>query len=74
MALMLPLAEYTLFYEQQKRLLSQASQMRDFTQWLARQTKSAVLNGLSFNDLIIMSAPRRSPPGPSSASCATPSS
>ena len=51
---MVPLAEYTLTFEQQQTSLKQASKISKFEQFKRRQMNLKEANNLSFNDFIIM--------------------
>ncbi|EDR29355.1 Rho/RAC guanine nucleotide exchange factor, putative [Entamoeba dispar SAW760] len=56
--LMAPLAEYTLLFETQRRSLVSAFKVKGFKEFIKRQSIIKDLNGLSFNDLIIMPVQR----------------
>ncbi|ELP90749.1 Rho/RAC guanine nucleotide exchange factor, putative [Entamoeba invadens IP1] len=56
--LLLPLSEYTLLFESQKKCLQTANKIRGFKEFVIRQSMHKELLNLSFNDLTIMPVQR----------------
>ena len=56
--LMMPLSEYTLLFENQKRSMKMAYEIKGFNVFIKKQMLKKELNGLNFNDLTIMPVQR----------------